>query len=113
MPTSNLNGGGATASTGTTSRDKILVIHAGLASLAFLIVMPVAILIPRYLRHLAWFRWHAALQSLALLLVIIVFATGFFATGTPHLQDGHTRFGTGLFAVLLVQGEDPRHMVSY
>jgi hypothetical protein len=61
------DGGSGIAQTTSTerprsSRDMILIAHAVFASLAFLVITPIAILVPRYFRNRTWFPIHAALQ---------------------------------------------------
>jgi hypothetical protein len=67
-------------------------------SLAMILFAPFAILVARFFRASRWFPAHAALNILAALLVVVAFALGVYATGTPHFTDTHTKYVRRLFA---------------
>ncbi|GAA6007570.1 hypothetical protein JCM10207_006390 [Rhodosporidiobolus poonsookiae] len=84
------------------SRDKMLIAHATLGSLALALITPAAVLLARLGRSIRWFPSHAALNSLSLLLIIIAFALGVSQAG-GSFDDFHKRLGLALFLLFLVQ----------
>lgn len=86
-----------------TSRDMMLIAHGVFASLAFLILTPIAILIPRFFRNRKWFSYHAALQVTSWVFVLIAFALGVKNVQGGHFFDNHTRLGLALFLLFTFQ----------
>ena len=84
--------------------DMKIIAHAVFASLAFLIVMPLAIIIARFFRHTTWFPAHAALQVISLVFVVIAFALA-VNVSTEHFYDTHTRLGLAVFILVVFQGQ--------
>jgi len=80
--------------------------HGIMASITFLLLVPLAILLMRFYgrnpRNAV--RFHIWLQITALLLTIVVFATGFFAVGARRsLTNPHHGIGVALFVLVWVQ----------
>lgn len=75
--------------------------------LAWMLFVPLAILIARYGRTLfKWFPSHRGIQLFAFLLIFIAFflAVGAVAmTGQPHFSNTHEKVGLALFILLFVQ----------
>ncbi|GAA5986814.1 hypothetical protein JCM10908_000908 [Rhodotorula pacifica] len=85
------------------SNRNILIAHAVLGSVAFMILSPAAILIARFGRdRMSWFPPHWVLNLLSVILVIITFALGTYATGNEW-NDTHKRLGLALFILVLLQ----------
>ena len=101
--------------------DMKIIAHAVFASLAFLIVMPLAIIIARFFRHTTWFPAHAALQITSAVFVVIAFALA-VNVSSEHFYNTHTRSvlcsctTLGRFAHLFVLSQirfgriHPRHL---
>ncbi|KAJ7751516.1 hypothetical protein DFH07DRAFT_525863 [Mycena maculata] len=84
-------------------------IHAHIAFFAYLVALPIGILIARYLRTFtsAWF-WPHAIVNLLMTgpLVFTAFALGYQTTvtsGTPHFSDPHQKMGLALLVMYLLQ----------
>lgn len=92
-----------TTQTGRTRRDMLLVAHASIVSLAFLVVIPSAILIARFFRHSKWFVWHASINSLAAVMVIVGTAIAFTQYRAPLGTNQHAVIGSLVLALVLVQ----------
>ncbi|KAJ7466835.1 hypothetical protein B0H11DRAFT_1733104 [Mycena galericulata] len=84
-------------------------IHAHIAFFAFLVALPLGVLIPRYLRTFtsAWFWPHAAMNLLVTgPLVFTAFALGYqttTASGLPHFRDPHQKAGLALLILYCIQ----------
>ncbi|GAA5829876.1 hypothetical protein JCM11251_007917 [Rhodosporidiobolus azoricus] len=87
---------------GRTSRDKALIAHATLGSVALVILTPSAILVARLGRNKHWFPFHAALNILSVVLVIVAFGIG-CKEGGGGFVDFHMRLGLALFLLYLLQ----------
>ncbi|KAJ7466836.1 hypothetical protein B0H11DRAFT_2047852 [Mycena galericulata] len=89
--------------------EAIARIHAHIAFFAFLVALPLGVLIPRYLRTFtpAWFWPHATMNLLVTgPLVFTAFALGYQATTaseTPHFHDPHQKIGLALLILYLAQ----------
>ncbi|GAA5994551.1 cytochrome b561 domain-containing protein [Rhodotorula paludigena] len=99
-----LDGGAVSrSSAGRTARDKGLIAHATLGSLALLIFTPSAILLARLGRDsFRWFPPHWMLNLFSTVLVIVTFALG-VKYGGGEFDDFHKRLGLALFLLVLVQ----------
>ncbi|KAI5117855.1 hypothetical protein M0805_007698 [Coniferiporia weirii] len=88
---------------------KLLIAHAVLLSLAFLVVLPAGALIARWLRTRTprWFRAHWLLQFyIAGPMVVAGIGLGIAAVaqqGVAHLDDDHKRWGVAIFALYVGQ----------
>jgi len=101
---------------GFSMHDKLIIVHATFAGLAVMILVPAAIIFTRFLRlgrrtATSWFSTHSTLQFLALICIVIVFATGVSAVrGGGHGsqftgmgKDTHHDLGLAIFIIFLVQ----------
>jgi len=106
----------SSSGSGFSMHDKLIIVHATFAGLAVMILVPAGILFTRFLRlgrrtATSWFSTHSTLQILALISLIIVFATGVQAVkGGGHgsqftgpKKDTHHDLGLAVFILFLVQ----------
>ncbi|KWU47434.1 hypothetical protein RHOSPDRAFT_30859 [Rhodotorula sp. JG-1b] len=90
-------------SSGGGSNRNILIAHAVLGSLAFLILTPAAVLIARFGRdRISWFPPHWILNVLSVIFVIVTFALGTYARGNGW-STTHERLGLAVFILVLLQ----------
>ena len=88
---------------------KLIVAHAVLLGLGFLVFLPLGALFARYFRTFTsrWFLVHSIVQFyVAGPLIIIGFALGVAAVsqaGLEHLNDDHKRWGVAILILYLVQ----------
>ncbi|KAK4704883.1 hypothetical protein P7C70_g1328, partial [Phenoliferia sp. Uapishka_3] len=90
---------------GRTTRDKYLISHAVIGTVAVLFISPIAILVARLLRSHRWIPAHAALNSFSGALIVTTFAIGYrnIQPGEEHFRDTHSRVGLALFILILCQ----------
>ena len=92
-----------------TTMQKLIVAHAVLLGLGFLVFLPLGALFARYFRTFTsrWFFVHSIVQFyVAGPLIIIGFALGVAAVsqaGLEHLNDDHKRWGVAILILYLVQ----------
>ncbi|BGP54871.1 hypothetical protein JCM8202_003380 [Rhodotorula sphaerocarpa] len=85
------------------SKRSIVIAHAVLGSVAFLILSPAAVLTARFGRdRIPWLLPHWVLNSLSVACVIATFGLGAYATGNGF-HDTHTRLGLALFILVIIQ----------
>ncbi|TDL21688.1 CBD9-like protein [Rickenella mellea] len=88
---------------------KLIIAHASVSSIAFLVFLPFGALLARYLRTFSpsWFRGHWIVQfGLGGPLAITGVALGIASVssqGVKHLDDDHKKWGIGLLILYLVQ----------
>jgi len=96
-------------STGLQGYQKYIVAHAILCVVGFVFLLPLGVLIARYLRTFnnKWFKMHAIVQFfLAGPVIIAGVACGVQAVmkdGSGHANDTHKKLGIGLFALYFLQ----------
>ncbi|TEB38159.1 hypothetical protein FA13DRAFT_727346 [Coprinellus micaceus] len=104
------NSGSSSGAGALTSRQKMILAHGIIATLGFILFLPIGALIPRYLRTFingrTWFTTHWVVQFLlAGVTIVIGVALGIAAVsqrgGSPTTT--HKRVGLVLFALYLVQ----------
>ncbi|KAE9405557.1 hypothetical protein BT96DRAFT_916027 [Gymnopus androsaceus JB14] len=86
-------------------------IHAHVAFFAFVVALPIGVLIPRYLRTFKWSKswlWPHLIVNFFLTgpLVFYAFALGYQVTSespTPHFSDPHQKGGLALLILYLLQ----------
>lgn len=92
-----------------TSNERTLLVHAVLASVGFLIILPIGALIPRFLRTFVggWFKFHWIVQfilgGLAGVIGIILGIVGVSNRGGAHLNTTHKRAGITLLVLYILQ----------
>ncbi|OCB92085.1 CBD9-like protein [Sanghuangporus baumii] len=88
---------------------KLVIAHAVLLGVAFLILLPAGALLARWLRTFSphWFIGHWIIQFyLAGALIVVGVALGIAAVsnaGAQHLNDDHKRWGIAIFVLYFVQ----------
>jgi len=88
---------------------KLVIGHAILCSLGFLLFLPIGALLARYFRTFSssWFQGHWIVQFAiggTIILTGIAMGIGAVASaGAPHLNDVHKRWGVALFMLYLAQ----------
>ncbi|KLO16026.1 hypothetical protein SCHPADRAFT_823713 [Schizopora paradoxa] len=88
---------------------KLIIAHASILGVAFLILLPTGALLARYLRTFSrsWFKGHWIIQfGLAGPLIVIGVALGIASVhseGSEHLDDTHKKWGVGIFVLYLIQ----------
>lgn len=95
-------------SSGPAPAEKVILAHAIVCSVAFLVVMPAGALLARYLRTFSntWFKGHWILQfgiSAPIVLVGAILAGSISHAGGPDISNTHTRVGVVLFIVYTLQ----------
>ena len=89
-----------------TGYHSLIEAHAIVAAITFLGVIPAAIMLARFYRRSSFWalRLHVWLQITTLLLVIVIFVSGWFAVG-PHrsLSNPHHGIGLALFLLIIFQ----------
>ncbi|KAK0213310.1 hypothetical protein DFS33DRAFT_1377795 [Desarmillaria ectypa] len=89
--------------------ERLLVVHAILCILGFLLFLPLGSLLARYVRTFTpkWYTGHWISQfALAGPLIVVGFALGVqgvSSQGVPHLSDDHQKWGAGIFVLYLIQ----------
>ncbi|GAA5838108.1 hypothetical protein JCM5353_004499 [Sporobolomyces roseus] len=97
-------GGSQQKSTGWTKRDKVLVAHAAIGSVAVVLFVPAGVLLARLGRSNSWFPLHRAIQILSVILLITAAIMGIIETQPgPHFSDSHQRLGIILLALFVIQ----------
>ncbi|THH02961.1 hypothetical protein EW145_g6651 [Phellinidium pouzarii] len=108
------SGGSSSPSSGASSApllpfQKLIVAHAVVLGIAFLILLPAGALLARWLRTISplWFRGHWIIQFyLAGPLIVAgigLGVAGVSQAGAPHLADDHKRWGIAIFIIYLIQ----------
>jgi hypothetical protein len=106
-PTS--SGGSDTVSIPLTSEQKLILAHAIISTIGFLLLLPVGAFIARYLRTFTpiWFKGHSTVQLfIAGPVIIIGVALGIRAVvqmDNVHLNDVHKKWGVAIFVLYFVQ----------
>ncbi|GAA6010479.1 hypothetical protein JCM11491_006958 [Sporobolomyces phaffii] len=95
--------GKASSSGGWTHRDKVLIAHAAIGSIAAVLFVPAGILLARLGRSGTWFPWHRAIQLFSVTLIIVAAILGITQNSGPHFSDDHQRLGIILLALFVVQ----------
>jgi len=86
------------------SRQTILLAHAVMASLAFLVLFPVGGILIRVASFTGLIWVHAALQILAYIVYIIAFGMGIWiAVNGNYITEAHPIIGIVLFIIILMQ----------
>jgi hypothetical protein len=101
----------ATASSGASppwsKYDSLIAAHAALATSAFLIMAPAAILLARFGRHLSsWLRAHRAINGFMALIAVVGIALGIAAVNNvddKHFASTHQQVGLVLLVLLGIQ----------
>ncbi|KAF8899494.1 hypothetical protein CPB84DRAFT_1825362 [Gymnopilus junonius] len=89
--------------------ERLIVAHAILCILGFLLFLPAGALIARYLRvfNPIWFQWHWILQfAIAAPVIVIGIVLGIAAvqsSGALHFGDSHRKYGIGILVLYLAQ----------
>ncbi|TFK25733.1 CBD9-like protein [Coprinopsis marcescibilis] len=92
-----------------TSGQRTFLAHAVIASIAFLIIMPIGGLIPRYLRTFTtgWFKFHWFIQfvlaGVLAVIGIVLAIVGISNAGGSHLNSPHKRGGIILLVLYFLQ----------
>ncbi|KAG2015526.1 hypothetical protein CC2G_008790 [Coprinopsis cinerea AmutBmut pab1-1] len=92
-----------------TGNQKTLLAHAVVATVGFLVILPIGALIPRYLRTFAsgWFKFHWIIQfilgGLAVVIGVILGIVGVANSGGTHVNSTHKRLGIALLVLYIVQ----------
>ena len=75
-------------------RNRVVIAHAVVGALVFLVFMPGALLAGRWLRRFRWWLYvHAALNSLAAAGVVVAFGLGYYrADAYEHWGSVHQRY---------------------
>ncbi|CEH18086.1 Predicted membrane protein, contains DoH and Cytochrome b-561/ferric reductase transmembrane domains [Ceraceosorus bombacis] len=107
------DGGAGTAGYGPAQRDlsnkttQIWFAHMMFMVLGWMLLVPLGAFIGRFGRTMfKWFPYHSAVQSLAVVFVIIGFALGVYnyrQRGTPQWTLLHHKLGLALFILILIQ----------
>ncbi|KAK8855896.1 Cytochrome b561/ferric reductase transmembrane [Apiospora arundinis] len=85
---------------------RLILAHGIIAVLVFLFIVPFAVMAARFHRGApgANIRWHASLNIVAILLVTVVFVTGWFAVGPNRsLTNPHHGIGVAIYTLILAQ----------
>lgn len=86
-------------------RGFIVLAHAGCMLVAWFIMAPIALYLPRYGRHMVhegwWFGWHKRLMMLVTLLTLVGFVIALIMVPGSHFGPVHGKFGL-TFVILLV-----------
>jgi len=89
---------------------RLIDVHATFASFTFLLLVPCAIIIARYLKNRNGFgngRWlyvHMGGNILAVIFLLVVFLTGYYAVGKGNVFDNpHHRIGLTIIAAVWLQ----------
>jgi len=91
--------------------EKLIIAHAILCVIGFLLVLPAGALLARYLRTFVagpvWFKSHAFIQFFIggpIILVGVMLGVGAVSkSGALHLDDDHKRWGIAIFVLYLFQ----------
>ena len=102
-----------TVSTSTTGsrtlnmRNNIIIAHMVIGIIAWFILLPLGIFLARFGRsNFTWFPKHRAVQSVAVVFVIVAMFLGFGANwtiGAPNLVDQHHMLGLALVCLVIFQ----------
>ncbi|KAK8111544.1 Integral membrane protein [Apiospora kogelbergensis] len=85
---------------------RLIMAHGIIAVMVFLFIVPFAVMAARFHRGApgANIRYHALLNILAILLVTVVFVTGWFAVGPNRsLTNPHHGIGVAIYTLILAQ----------
>lgn len=84
----------ATSTSLQARKDRVIIAHAVIGTVVFLVLMPVAILSGRWLRrHRRWLWVHVAFNLLASAGVVVVFGLGYYRVeGYTHWSTLHQRY---------------------
>ncbi|GAA5938290.1 cytochrome and DOMON domain-containing protein [Sporobolomyces koalae] len=88
---------------GWSKRDKILIAHAVIGSVAAVLFVPAGILLARFGRSGSWFPAHRAIQLFSSILIVVAAIIGITQEESGHFMDTHTRLGIILLALFVVQ----------
>ncbi|RPD59755.1 hypothetical protein L227DRAFT_575750 [Lentinus tigrinus ALCF2SS1-6] len=108
-PVSDPNAAGGSDSTPLLPFQKMIVAHALLCTIGFLILLPAGALLARYARTFTsgWFQGHWIFQfAIAAPVIISGVAVGIAAVssaGAMHLDDDHKRWGVAIFVIYFIQ----------
>jgi len=92
-----------------TSGEKVLLAHAIVATIGFLLVLPIGALIPRYLRTFTtgWLKFHWTVQfllgGLTVIIGVVLGIVGVSKTDGSHMSGTHHRAGVTLLVLWAVQ----------
>ncbi|RXW25643.1 hypothetical protein EST38_g232 [Candolleomyces aberdarensis] len=103
--------GSGSSSTELTSNQRTLFAHAIIATLGFLLFLPIGALLPRYLRTFVagptWFKSHWIIQFLfggiTIIIGVALGIAGVSNRGAVHVNTTHKRLGIVLFALYFLQ----------
>ena len=98
-PTANTTSSGSKATTGSTTSTSILIIHAALAVLGFLILMPVGVIILRLMDSV---RWHWVTQVIASIIAIVGGVIGFPVANAYYDAKSQASPHKGIGVVVLI-----------
>jgi hypothetical protein len=104
-------GGGSGGGSGTSpsSYEKVFLAHAVIATVGFLVVLPIGALIPRYLRTFTtgWLKFHWGAQfvlgGLTVIIGVVLGIVGVSQSNGSHLSTHHKSVGVFLLAVWALQ----------
>jgi len=88
---------------------KLIIAHAILCTVGFLLLLPAGALLARYFRTFThkWFQGHwivqFALGGSVIFVGVILGIQSVALSGSPHLADVHKRYGIALFVLYLAQ----------
>ncbi|KII84359.1 hypothetical protein PLICRDRAFT_46252 [Plicaturopsis crispa FD-325 SS-3] len=91
------------------SYQRLIIVHAVLSTLGFLVFLPAGVLLARYLRTATptWYTGHWVAQfALGGPIILIGIIFGFMGNkkiSSFHLQRNHTKLGAALFALYVIQ----------
>lgn len=103
------SGGSSSSSQPLTQVQKLVIAHAVLLGVAFLILLPAGALLARWLRTFSpsWFKGHWIIQFyLSGVLIVVGVAMGIAAVsqaGVDHVNDDHKRWGIAIFVLYFAQ----------
>ncbi|GAA6058663.1 hypothetical protein JCM10212_004074 [Sporobolomyces blumeae] len=95
--------GGKASTSGWTHRDKVLIAHAVIGSVAVMLVVPFGVLLARFGRAHSWYPAHRAIQIAAALLMVTSAIIGITQNMDGGGADDHRHVGIALLILFVVQ----------
>ncbi|KJA19957.1 hypothetical protein HYPSUDRAFT_143067 [Hypholoma sublateritium FD-334 SS-4] len=103
------DGSGGSLSIPLAQYEKLIIAHAILCTIGFLLLLPAGVLLARYMRTFVsnWFQGHWIVQfGIAGIVIIVGIALGIASVSQAHavhFDDDHKKWGIGLLVLYLVQ----------